>query len=76
MKQVDLILNHLETVGPITQLEALQKYGCGRLGARIWDLRHAGFPIKARNKRVDKAVGGTATVAEYYLDVRNEETNL
>jgi len=73
MRQVDMILNHLETIGPITQLDALQQYGCGRLGARIWDLKHAGYPIKTRNKKVQKAVGGEATVAEYYLDGRESE---
>lgn len=67
MRQVDMILNHLETIGPLTQLEALQKYGCGRLGARVWDLRHAGFPIKTRYKKVQKANGDYANVAEYYI---------
>lgn len=75
MRQVDMILNHLETIGPLTQLEALQKYGCGRLGARIWDLRHAGFPIKARNVKVKKAIGGEAIVAEYYY-VRDEKADI
>lgn len=65
MKQVDMILNHLQTVGPITQLEALQKYGCGRLSGRIWDLRHAGFPITTKYKTVKKANGEKAVVAEY-----------
>jgi hypothetical protein len=27
-------------------LDALQKFGCFRLGARIWDLRHEGFKIE------------------------------
>ena len=67
MRQVDMILNHLETIGPLTQLEALQRYGCGRLGARIWDLRHAGFPIEKRYKKVRRATGGEAVVAEYYI---------
>jgi hypothetical protein len=40
-----LILAHLENEGPITPLEALQEYGCFRLGARIWDLRQAGHRI-------------------------------
>ena len=71
MKQVDMILNHLETKGPLTQLEALQKYGCGRLGARIWDLRHAGFPINTRYKSVKKANGERAVVAEYYIGRRS-----
>lgn len=25
--------------GPLTQLEALRRFGCMRLGARIWELR-------------------------------------
>lgn len=75
MKQCDMILDHLQNIGPLTQLEALQRYGCGRLGARIWDLRHAGFPIKARNVKVKKAIGGEATVAEYYY-VRDEKADI
>lgn len=71
MRQVDMILEHLETKGPITQLEALKLYGCGRLSGRIWDLRHAGHPIEMRYKKVRKATGGNAVVAEYYID-RND----
>lgn len=70
MRQVDMILEHFQNGGTLTQLEALQKFGCGRLGARVWDLRHAGFPIAKRFKTVRKATGGTAVVAEYYFDGR------
>ena len=38
------ILNHLEHA-PLTQLEALRKYGCMRLPSRIDELRKAGHPI-------------------------------
>jgi hypothetical protein len=34
------ILEHMKLFGSITPKEAEQKYGCMRLSARIWDLRH------------------------------------
>lgn len=34
------ILAHLEAGRSITPLEALDMYGCLRLSARIWDIRH------------------------------------
>jgi hypothetical protein len=42
------ILNHLQQRGSITPFEALQMYGCLRLGARVCDLRKEGYPILTR----------------------------
>lgn len=42
------ILNHLQKHGSITPLEALQLYGCLRLGARVCDLRKEKYPILTR----------------------------
>lgn len=39
MNQKELILNHLRKHKTITPLEALRKYGCFRLGARIYELK-------------------------------------
>lgn len=44
MTQTTQILKHLEK-RPITALEALKKYGCLRLAARINDLRRNGHNI-------------------------------
>ena len=44
MSQNQKILNHLSKAS-ITPLEALQKYGCLRLAARINDLRASGHQI-------------------------------
>lgn len=44
MSQNQAILQHLEK-GPITPLEALTKYGCLRLAARIKDLKDSGHQI-------------------------------
>ena len=39
------ILEYLQAGGMLTPLDALNLFGCLRLGARIWDLRQAGHPI-------------------------------
>lgn len=57
------ILNHLKSGKAITPLEALQLYGCLRLGARIWDLKKQGHNIKTRIIEV----GNGKRVAEYSI---------
>lgn len=44
--QCEMTLEYIDRYGSITPLEALQAYGCLRLGARICDLRKAGYQIK------------------------------
>ena len=39
-------LAYMEEHGSITPMEALDSFGCYRLGARIWDLRHDGYDIE------------------------------
>lgn len=36
----------LENGEELTPLDALNRFGCFRLGARIWDLRHEGMNIQ------------------------------
>ena len=50
--QTEAILRHLQRA-PITPLEALNKYGCFRLGARIYDLRRLGHSIKSETVERD-----------------------
>lgn len=47
MSQSARILEHLRLHGAITPMDALRKFGCFRLGARIWDLKHQGHKIKS-----------------------------
>lgn len=42
-----MILSALKSGRSITPLEALRKFNCMRLGARIWDLKQAGHNIIA-----------------------------
>jgi len=43
--QTQIIKEHLESGKSLTPLEALKKFGCLRLSARIWDLRDKGLDI-------------------------------
>lgn len=53
----------LEAGERLTPLDALHRFRCFRLGARIWDLKREGLPIVA-----DRVKVGEATVAEYRLE--------
>lgn len=43
--QNDIVLKHLQSGRPLTPLEALEKYGIFRLGARCFDLKKQGHEI-------------------------------
>ena len=62
--QKEAILRHLQSGKTITPLEALNLYGCYRLGARIWELRDEGYKIKSENVKQ-----GKKTFASYELIV-------
>lgn len=57
----------------ITQAEAFLELGCSRLGARIWDMRSLGIPIKSEMIKVEKKDGSSAYVAKY--SIAREEQN-
>ena len=68
MTQNEQVLRHLMTAGKLTSLEAIEKYGILRLGARIWDLKKQGYPIKTF-LRCGKARNGEGMVyAEYRME--------
>ena len=68
MSQESAILEYLKSGKSISPLEALKLFGCFRLGARIWDLRHKGYPIE----EVDTERNGKR-FASYYLKTEQEQ---
>lgn len=52
--QKEAILRHLQSGRAITPLEALELYGCFRLGARIWELRDEGYKIQSETVKQGK----------------------
>lgn len=46
VSQSTKILAHLQSGHRLTPIDALNLFGCFRLGARCWDLRKQGYDIK------------------------------
>ena len=65
--QRNKILMYLKSGSGLTQMEALNKFGCMRLGARIWELRNMGYPIVANTVNVSVPGEEPVYVAEYVL---------
>lgn len=63
MTQCEYILRHLKAGASLTPAEALRRYHCFRLAARVKELRAAGFPIVTDRVRTR----GGAIVARYRL---------
>ena len=55
ISQTDQILNYLQAGNVLTPLEALRKFNCLRLGARIYDLRQKGYVINSLMIKDDKS---------------------
>lgn len=51
MSQTEKIKNALMEGEVLTPLDALERFGCFRLGARIWELRQAGLPVENVGKK-------------------------
>lgn len=64
--QKDKILAFMKLHGSITQRDAIM-LGCYRLGARIYELKNDGVPIKMELIKVQNADGTFAHVARYSL---------
>jgi hypothetical protein len=62
----------LQDYGSITQAEAVTEYGCYRLGARIWDLKAQGVPIKSETVTGKNRYGERTCFARYSLEHSNE----
>lgn len=65
--QCDMILKHLETVGPITGNEAKDLYAIARLPSRICELRQRGIPIKSQTVTGLNKFGIKTHWSEYWL---------
>ena len=61
------ILAHLQIIGAITPIEALNLFGCFRLSGRINELRSEGNTIETVMIEVPSPFGGIKKVAQYKL---------
>lgn len=65
--QTARILNHLESFGSITSLDAMREYGIMRLASRICDLRQAGYNITSEREQSKNRLGESVHYVRYRL---------
>ena len=73
MTQTEKILEHMKVYGSITQVEAYNRYAIFRLGARIYDLRRAGYGIRSESVKGTNRFGETMHYSRYRLEGGNED---
>lgn len=71
MSQNVEILGWLGTFGAITAREAMLKLNCGRLAARVHELREEGYPIEKIMVYDRKPDGTPEKYALYYMGRKN-----
>ena len=68
--QKSAILAYLQSGRTLSPIEALNMFGCFRLGARVYDLKQEGHNIQMKLSRGDKKY------AEYRIVYDGEQTRL
>ena len=68
MSQNEMVLNHLRRAGSITQMEAIDRYGITRLGARIFELKQRGHNITRTMEQARNRYNAPTHFARYYLE--------
>jgi hypothetical protein len=66
--QREKILDYLVKGGRLTALKAQEKFGCMRLGARIFELKDR-FNIRSQFISVKNRNGDAVKVKEYWMEV-------
>lgn len=67
MSQNQAVLFWLKQGNSLSQAEAISKFGCYRLGARIYDLRKSGAKIETQMVERQNRNGNTVRFAVYRL---------
>jgi hypothetical protein len=70
--QLKEILSYMKLGNSITPMDALQMFGCMRLGARVYDLRALGFDIVSERRKFVNKYGHKATVCMYHLKYQTQ----
>ena len=66
------VLNHLQTKGNITSIEAIELYGATRLSAIIFNLRKKGYDIETKMLTGYTRYGDTCNYAKYIYHGKEE----
>jgi len=66
MTQCEMILEHLNSGGTLTVLEAIERFGCYACSQRCGELRRAGYPVKSELVELPNG----KRVAQYSMEVK------
>lgn len=72
--QNELLMAYLAQGHEVTQIDAINKLGIGRLAARVFEIKRKGFPVVVEMRKIKKANGEDARIAVYSMkipEVRN-----
>lgn len=72
MSQKQMIIDFINAHGSITQLEAIENFGCTRLPARICELIKDGYAITKHTKKSKNRFGKPITFMVYGLMERGD----
>lgn len=76
MNQTQAVRDYLVAGNGLTSLEAIQKFGCTRLSAKIFDLRKKGYAIESEPVDVYDRYGKRTQVSRYKCVKTPEERGL
>lgn len=68
LNQCERILKYIEEEGSITQLDALENFGCMRLASRMCDIKKMGYNVTKRTEKKKNRYGDTVTYARYSIN--------
>lgn len=68
--QEQQILDYIAAHGSITQMDAMRDLGIMRLGARIFELKEAGYPVKKTMETSKNRFGKPVSYARYTVEGR------
>lgn len=67
MSQCERILKYIDEQGSISQLEALETFGCMRLASQMSDLKKMGYSVTKRMETSKNRYGEPISYARYSI---------
>lgn len=68
LNKTQKVLEHLQTYGSITSLEAIELYSATRLSSIIYTLRNRGYDITTEDIKFTDRFGTKSTYGKYVLN--------
>lgn len=67
LTQCERIIQFIEETGSITQLDALEQFGCMRLASRMCDIKKMGYSVEKKMEKSRNRYGEPISYARYTI---------